>query len=657
MPTAWQTYPVEMKGGLVTNISPLQQGVTLPGSARSLVNFEPSIEGGYRRIEGYTKYDDDYVPPYGEPLVQGSGQSGTTLILGNIYAAPDEGSVFTISGVTGTYTVSSASFSNTQKTATLTITPSLASSPADKAEITFENTSALISGLFYFDQKAVAYRNNDIWESSGSGWSKVNVPSYGGTSINSSGYSGTTVGIKDATTSPKVGDTFKIAGVELVYAITDVTFVTSGNYILTISPALDSSPADDAGVTFLSTDRASGNKHRFVRHFFTGTSNIVCVDGVNKPFKYNGTVFETLSEAPSEVQGAQHVANFKSHIFYAKGNTVTFTAPYSDDDFSPANGAGTITIPHTVTGLVVFREQLIVFSTNTIHRLVGNTISDFQLQPISQDIGCVRTDTIQEVGGDIVFLGPDGLRLLSATDRIGDFGLAVASRPIQSQTEDLVNNNSSFASCVIRQKNQYRIFGFSPNRLARDSYGILGTQFADQTAEGMAWAELKGFLVYVADSIYSGADQNEVVIFANNTGYVYSMEVGNTFDGVNIPAYFYTPFFPISDPQKRKTFYRLTTYIDPQGSVNGSVTPKLDFDGAGLVQPSTITFSNDAATASYYGTAIYGVSTYGGKLRNVFKEQLVGSGFTLSLEYDYEGNDPPFSIDFVAIEFLENDRQ
>ena len=79
MPTQWQTYPVEFKGGLITNSSPLQQGINSPGSARTLRNFEPSIEGGYRRIEGFTKFDSTTVPPYGMPKVQGSGQSGLGL--------------------------------------------------------------------------------------------------------------------------------------------------------------------------------------------------------------------------------------------------------------------------------------------------------------------------------------------------------------------------------------------------------------------------------------------------------------------------------------------------------------------------------------------------------------------------------------------------
>ena len=58
MTTAWSTFPVQFTGGLVTNISPLQQGINAVGSAFILQNFEPSLDGGYRKVAGYTKLDD-----------------------------------------------------------------------------------------------------------------------------------------------------------------------------------------------------------------------------------------------------------------------------------------------------------------------------------------------------------------------------------------------------------------------------------------------------------------------------------------------------------------------------------------------------------------------------------------------------------------------
>lgn len=660
MPTAWETFPVEVKGGLVTNVSPLQQGINMPGSARRLINFEPSIEGGYRRIQGFTEFDTTHIPPYGEPVVQGSGQSGTTLTLANIFISPEDGDTFTIAGVTGTYTIgtSGVSYSSANKTVTLTLTSSLDSSPADKAAVTFTNrTSDLVEGIIYFKQKAVVYRNADLWESSGSGWTRINVPSYGTVLVNGGSQTGTSLAVDGLTATPQNGDTFTVAGIEKVYTITSAVTVSSGGATITISPALASSPADNAAVTFLSTDRSSGGKHRFARYNYTGSSTISGVDGSNAPFIYDGTTFTVLDDAPSEVIGAKHVVEFKNHTFYGKDNKLTFTIPYGETDFSAALGGGVISLPHEITGLIVFREQLIIFSRSKIHRLTGNTVSDFTLQPISLDIGCVQEDTIQEVGGDIAFLGPDGVRLLSATDRIGDFGLAVASRVIQSEVNTLVSGNTSFSSCVIRSKNQYRLFGYAASKTQDTAAGVLATQFADQTAQGMAWSELRGIMAYVADSVYSTADAEEVVLFANRNGYVYRMESGNSFNGSNIGAYYSTPYFAVNDPRLRKTFYKLTTYVDPEGSITGAVTPKLDFDQENTVQPPSIGISNTTATAAFYGVSSFGTGTYGGKLKYTFNNQLIGSGLTVSFQYFFDSTDPPFSLDAITVEYATNDRQ
>ena len=94
MPTNRQTFPIQFSGGLISNMSPLQQGLQMPGSARILRNFEPSIEGGYRRILGYNKFDQDIIPPYGIPVVNGASQSGTSLNIANIRETPVAGDKF-----------------------------------------------------------------------------------------------------------------------------------------------------------------------------------------------------------------------------------------------------------------------------------------------------------------------------------------------------------------------------------------------------------------------------------------------------------------------------------------------------------------------------------------------------------------------------------
>jgi hypothetical protein len=659
MADRWSTYPIEFKGGLVTNLSPLQLGINMPGSARTLKNFEPSVEGGYRRVEGYDKYDSNPVPTISGALVHGSGQTGTSLVLANLSDTPAEGDQFTIAGVTGTYTVAvgGVSYSTTTKRATLTLTTSLASSPADKAAITYVTNRGLMYGVAAWNSKVIAVRNGSVFRSTGTGWTKINVPSYGTVLVRGAAQTGATLIVDGLTDVPQTGDTFTIGGVALVYTVLADATVAGGIATLSISPSLASSPADNAVITFLTADRTGGLKSRFEKYRIGTVEKIVSVDGTNFPFIYDNTTYTELNSAPSDVEGAEHVVFFKNQLFFAKGDKLVFTSPYTDNDFLPANGAGVIAVGSAITGLIVFREQLIIFSQQKISRLIGNTISDFQLQPITLNIGCVDTDTIQEIGSDVMFLGPDGLRLLSATDRMGDFDLAVVSKPIQSEMTSFIQASTSFASVVIRGKSQYRILGYNANIKSSAALGILGTQMLGDQTGVVAWAETRGFQAYVADSDYFGRE--ETAIFANSTGYVYQMESGNSLDGENIIATFSTPFMPINDPRIRKAFYKAYLYIDPQGSVTTLMNLKLDFDDPDVIQPDTITLSNSAGTIGLYGgpSAIYGTAVYGEKLKNVFQTQVVGSGFAVSLQFVSQSQDPPFSLDAVTIEYSTHDRR
>ena len=61
MPDSSQVQPVAFncEGGLVLNRSTFMMK---PGEALELQNFEPDIAGGYRRINGFSKYVSAVVP-------------------------------------------------------------------------------------------------------------------------------------------------------------------------------------------------------------------------------------------------------------------------------------------------------------------------------------------------------------------------------------------------------------------------------------------------------------------------------------------------------------------------------------------------------------------------------------------------------------------
>jgi len=514
MADAWQTYPIEFRGGLITNLSPLQQGLNAPGTATVLLNFEPSVEGGYRRILGFQKFD-------------------------------------------------SAALSNT----------------------------GFVRGLFRYDNQVYAVRGDGLFRSTGSGWTEIT----------------------------------------------------------------DNATFSSTGITI-----GGSGKVRFAAYDFDGTDKFMLVDDTGKPFTFDNSTFKQLTALSADFTGCSHVTIFKNHIFLANGNNLLFSAPYQDEDFSVANGGGIINVGDLITDIIVFRDQLIIFTQTKIKRLAGNSVSDFQLITVSEDLGAVEFDTAQEIGGDVMFLGPDGLRLLSATDRIGDFGLAVVSKKIQSEATNFINNSNSYASLVIREKSQYRIFGFNSGFTDDAALGLLGTQFAEQGGQDMAWSELRGINAYVAYSTYE--DAREYAFFANDDGYVYELENGNSFDGSNIVASFSTPYLSFQDPRVRKTFYKMFLYTDPKGSVSFDVSLKLDFDrqNTGLIQPAPITLSNSVDDIFLFDdpSSLYGTATFSsGDLETQFETQLIGSGFTAAIQVDCDNINPPFTLDAVTLEYAMNGRR
>jgi hypothetical protein len=512
MPSQWQTFPIEFRGGLISNMNPLQQGINMVGSATFLQNFEPSKEGGYKKVLGYEKFVAGSVP-------------GTGPMLG----------------------------------------------------VKVVNSSDVI---------AVRRNASDV----------------------------------------------------------------SQYYI-------------NSGATWSSIGSAAllGNRVKAVDFNFDSNHKILFVDGVNSPAVFNDTTnVLSFPSLPADLTGSEHVALYKNAIFLGKGANLHFSAPYTETDFSAASGGGVINVGHSITGLIVFRDQLIVFSRNKIQRLLGSSLADFQLVPIADDIGCLHGETIQEVGGDVMFMAADGLRLLGATERIGDFGLEVASAPINKDALSFINSTQTFSSLVLREKAQYRVFAYTESVGTDVAKGLMGTKFSDQGAASINWATLSGFKIYVADGRY--VPGQELTVFANADGYVYRLETGSSRDGRIIEAIYKSPFMPINDPQIRKTFYKLSLYVETQGTF--AIDVNFDFDlfktdnyTGGLA--NTIRLSSESDGVFIFGSpsTVFGSAIFGAPLDNVYNTNVIGSGKTVSLRIEDKTTNPSFSLDTAVLEFRTNERK
>ena len=191
--------------------------------------------------------------------------------------------------------------------------------------------------------------------------------------------------------------------------------------------------------------------------------------------------------------------------------------------------------------------------------------------------------------------------------------------------------------------------------------GLIATKFSSQGAGSIAWATTKGIKAYCADSKYTDG-YNETTIFANEDGYVYELDTGADFDGSIIEAIYESPFMPLTDPQTRKTFYKMAIYADPLGSMTLDVNLKYDFDtgvGIGSIKPDTFTVSSSGDAVFIFGTttSVFGTSTFGGELDKIYNTNIIGSGKTIAIRIEDGTTNPSFTLDTAILEFRQNDRQ
>lgn len=561
------------ESGLNPFIFPLQGGLVLnqstfamqPGLALELENFEPDPKGGYRRINGYTKWINSAVP----------------------------------------YTASS--------------------------------TEAVLMSALY-KTEVIAARGESVYRA-------TNASNTLSGSLNSTA---TTI-IVDSTSGFSSTGTLLIGTEQVTYTgITSTTFTgcTRGANSTTAASHADNATVEQFWHE-IDSGRTGATKYTFHKFNISGTDYILYADGQNQASYYNGTSVTDISttNAPAD---PKYVIGFKNHVFFAGMSSnpqeLLFTAPYSLDDFSAASGAGTIAIDSKITALIVFREELFIFAEERIYRLSGNTISDFVMTPVTREIGCKNGSTVQEFAGDIIFLGPDGLRSVAATERIGDVELGTISLPVQERFDNL-NRVSQYDSVVIPDKTQYRIFFTDTENFTKEqTKGIICVRKNDSFEFG----EIKGIQPSCTDTtIYTG---ETYVLHGGFDGYVYRQEQGNDFDGTTIIGRYRSPDITAGDAGIRKAFQRVIINYSPEGNVNSDLFLRYDYEDPSAPRPAAYPFDSTKVVA-IYGTSAYGTATYGGQTSPLVRQPVEGSGFAVALRVVDNGVSTPYSLKGFQLEF------
>jgi hypothetical protein len=325
---------------------------------------------------------------------------------------------------------------------------------------------------------------------------------------------------------------------------------------------------------------------------------------------------------------------------------VVFSKPFDEDDFTSADGAGSIKVDDTIVSLKVFREDLFIFCENRIFKLSGTTSTNFAVTPVTRNIGCVNGDTVQEFAGDLIFLGPDGLRTIAGTARIGDVELGTISSNVQSLFREQLSDSGSFTSLVIPDKTQYRIF-FSKDGGAESATTGVICVLKQQSFE---FAQLKGIKPACTDSVVESG--NVIPIHGSFDGYVYRQDQGNTFNGTLVEAKYRSPDLTFGDPGIRKHMQRVNINYAPESTIDADMFVRYDYESQDSSRPAAYPLDTTDVAGTYGAVSIYGAATYGGPSQPIVRKSVEGSGFAVALRVeDGATTTGPYSLKGFQMEF------
>jgi len=558
MPDQIQSFKLICAGGLNSNENHLDLSDNSPGAASRMLNFEPSLFGGYRRVEGYKEFD----PDFGIVTVAGS-VTGDGKVLGLAIFKDD---------VTGGTTIIAAR--------------------KDAGAATYS---------FYF------YTANI-------GWRKY-------------------------------------------------TLNHSASRAMTAN-----------GLTV--------NRLRHVQFNF-GTGNKICfVDGVNEAVVFDGAHWEELKSGNSGgyTAGSSHnsgggtgggalclnapalVDVFENHLFLAghaaTGAAIAHSAPNDPYTWTSAAAAGQIAAGFDVVQIKPFRDNLFVFGNKNIKKITVTASNAFALENVTTNIGCVAPDSVLEVGGDLMFLSPDGFRPVAGTSRVGDIELETLSKPIQSTLVDLIKNEDMDAliGVVIRSKSQVRYLVTTTIgntvQSASESVGIIGGLTNSSGSIEWEFGQLLGIRASCCTSDYVGTE--ELILHGDHDGRVFKSENGTSFNGANIVSVYSTPYLDFGETEQRKTLRKINTFVRAEGPFEMNLAVDYDWGDYNTAVPITYTQASAGAPTTYAGRGVtYNGANivYGGASKPVMTSDIQGSGFSVRATFVTDGQSEPFSIQGLVFEF------
>lgn len=391
----------------------------------------------------------------------------------------------------------------------------------------------------------------------------------------------------------------------------------------------------------------------------TGTNDVLTItDDADVPavLTVEGDLYTWTLGTNDDTKGYRYSARYQDHIVYA-GSKLKPGSVAVSDRFNPLGftGAGSweAQVGDEIVGLHTFRDYLYIFCRNSIYRVINlESQKDIAIRPVTTKVGCIDGRSIQEIGGDILFLADDGLRYLGATEKIDDVSINLVSGLVRPIVSKVTPGLGPISSVVIPSKAQYRLF-FTNNLGQR--MGVVGTLMGNGN---FSWTTTEDMLVESITLTTEGEDERVYHIGSPTIGTkrVYYHDKGVNFDGTPIYAEWSVPWFHMGDSAIRKALHFIDVQLEAEDKADVSLTVTYDHEDPKTLQPEPF-YMAPVVEAARFGVAIYGKASYGATrypLDDIFLE---GSGKWIQLTFrDNADDNTPYIIRGYDLQFTQAGR-
>lgn len=658
-----------------------------PGRASQVINFEQVFgKQGYRRIDGYERFDGREQPHKSEyfilPFVQGAVELSAGDVVGG---AGGEGKVLGVERVEGDWASGTASGrlvlditagdwvlgGSINKGGVRAATASDLSFPSRAANLQAHKAalkavvsrrraaigkvpgSGAILGVAIYRDWVVAARNDEnggtaaLWKSTSAGWQLIRQGLLPGGRFdfcvaNFSGDSQQTALFGcDGRNNPFKWDGVTFTSLPAIFSTqaksTTMTSVGTGSKSFSVAGTAKSWLVGD-----LLTISSAANGANRMSGAITSYAHPALVVDVTVTSGAGTSGDWDIGQADFEDKPFL-VAAHKDHLFlaYPRGQLQTSNL---GDPLVFGSTAVLFGVGEEITGLASLKGAMLgVFCSNKISLLEGSSKVDWRLALHAQNIG-TRLHTVQENAGNALMLCSRGVVSLQATQSFGSFEPAIFSRDVKPLLDQALGK----ATCtrLVRGKYQYRIY-FSDKTVLS---ACITTPNAAVQPRDVAFTsqEYAHSVACVAGGQFDG---EEAMFFGTPDGWVMREDVGTSFDGEAIDAVLRLHFNHFKSPVNKKRYHKLTLEMESTDALDIQFRQLFDYSD-GNYSASVTRAAMSEGVGGQWGASNWGDFYWSLPLATQAEANIDGVGRNMALLlWTRSDTDQPVTLQGMILQF------